>query len=63
MKYNIQLFGADCPPFYSIQTIMDKVDEIAKVDLQINELFIVREKLVTDLKEAIKEENITKGKN
>lgn len=40
---NIQLFGRDFPPFYSIQTIIEKVDEITKVDEKINALLIERE--------------------
>lgn len=58
---NIQLFGRDFPPFYSIQTIIEKVDEITKVDEKINALLIEREQLVTDLKEAIKKENSTES--
>ena len=58
---NIQLFGRDFPPFYNIQTIMEKVDEITKVDEKINALLIEREQLVTDLKEAIKKENSTES--
>ena len=54
---NIQLFGRDFPPFYSIQSIVDKIDEISKIDEKINALLIEREKYVTDLKEAIKKEN------
>lgn len=58
---NIKLFGRDFPPFYSLQTIMEKVDEIAKLDEKINALFIEREQLVTDLKEAIKKANTTES--
>lgn len=58
---NIKLFGRDFPLFYSLQTIMEKVDEIAKLDEKINALFIEREQLVTDLKEAIKKANTTES--
>lgn len=54
---NIKLFGRDFPPFYSVQTIMEKIDEISKLDEKINALLIEREQLVTDLKESIKKEN------
>lgn len=54
---NIQLFGRDCPPFYNVQSIMDKIEEISKIDEKINALLIEREELVTNLKEAIKKEN------
>ena len=60
---NIQLFGRDCPPFYSVQTIMEKIDEISKLDEKINALLIEREQLVTDLKEAIKKANTTESTN
>lgn len=60
---DIQLFGADFPPLYSIQSIVDKIDEISKIDEKINALLIEREKYVTDLKEAIKKENSTESKN
>lgn len=60
---DIQLFGADCPPLYSIQSIVDKIDEISKIDEKINALLIEREKYVTDLKEAIKKENSTESEN
>lgn len=54
---NLQLFGADFPPFYGKKSIMQKIDEIAKIDVQINELFIKREQYVEDLKKQIEEEN------
>lgn len=60
---DIQLFGADCPPLYSIQSIIDKIDEISEIDEKINALLIEREKYVTDLKEAIKKENSTESEN
>lgn len=60
---NIQLFGRDFPPLYSIQSIVDKIDEISKIDEKINALLIEREKYVTDLKEAIKKENSTESEN
>lgn len=60
---NIQLFGADCPPFYNVQSIMEKIEEISKVDEKINALLIEREQLVTDLKEAIKKENSVESQN
>lgn len=60
---NIQLFGRDCPPFYSIQSITQKVEEISKIDEKINALLIEREELVTNLKEAIKKENTTESTN
>lgn len=59
-EIDIQLFGKDCPPLYGIQSIIDKIDEIAKVDEKINELAIVREALVKDLKEEIKKANTVK---
>ena len=60
---NIQLFSRDCPPFYSVQTIMEKIDEISKLDEKINALLIEREQLVTDLKESIKKENSAESKD
>ena len=60
---NIQLFGASFPPLYSIQSIIDKIDEISKIDEKINALLIEREQLVTNLKEAIKKEDNTEGEN
>lgn len=60
---NIQLFGADCPPFYNVQSIMEKIEEISKVDEKINALLIEREQLVTYLKEAIEKENSVESQN
>ena len=60
---NIQLFGADFPPFYKVQELMEKIEEISKVDEKINALLIEREQLVTDLKEAIKKENSVESQN
>ena len=60
---DIQLFGRDFPPLYSIQSIIDKIDEISKIDEKINALLIEREKYVTDLKEAIKKENSVESEN
>lgn len=54
---NMQLFGADFPPLYSVQSILDKIDEISKIDEKINALLIEREKYVATLKEAIEKEN------
>ena len=64
MKENfikLQLFGQDCPPLYNIEEIMDKVNEITKIDEQINELLIKREVKVENLKKAIAEANTTKN--
>lgn len=64
MKENfikLQLFGQDCPPLYNIEEIMDKVNEITKIDEQINELLIKREIKVENLKKAIAEANKTKN--
>lgn len=60
---NIQLFGADCPPFYNMQSIMEKIEEITKLDEKINALLIEREELVTNLKEAIKKEDSAESEN
>lgn len=58
---NIQLFGQDFPPLYGEEEIVNKIDEITKIDEQINELLIKREIKVEDLKKAIAEKN--KAKN
>lgn len=58
---NIQLFGQDCPPLYNEEEIMDKVNEISKIDEQVNELLIKREVKVEALKKAIAKKN--KAKN
>lgn len=60
---NIQLFGADCPPFYKAQELMEKIEEITKLDEKINALLIEREELVTNLKEAIEKENSVESEN
>lgn len=57
----IQLFGQDCPPLYNEEEIVNKVEEILKIDEKINELFIEREMKVENLKKAIAEKN--KNKN
>lgn len=55
MKMNIQLFGADFPPFYRAEDAVAIIEKIAKLDEQINALFIERESYVATLKEKIKE--------
>ena len=60
---NIQLFGADFPPFYKAQELMEKIEEITKLDEKINALLIEREELVTNLKEAIKKEDSAESEN
>ena len=47
--------GKTCPPFYGIESVMDLVNKISKIDEEINKLAIEREKYVADLKEQIKE--------
>lgn len=49
--------GQACPPYYGIEEIKEKIDKIADIDLKINELFILREEYVKNLKEAIEKEN------
>lgn len=46
--------GLMCPPYYGVESIEKKIDKIAKLDAKINELFILREQYVEELKEAIK---------
>ena len=46
--------GIWSPPLYGTETIMQKIEEISKIDEKINELAIEREKYVKDLKEEIK---------
>ena len=59
-KINIQLFGQDFPPFYGVEDITNKINDILKIDEKINELFIIREQKVEDLKKAIEKENSSK---
>lgn len=40
-----------CKPYYGVE---DTIEEIAKIDEKINELFIKRETYVKDLKKQIK---------
>ena len=54
---NIQFFGQAFPPWYGE---IDLVDKISGIDEKINELFIVREKYVEDLKKAIEKKNNSK---
>lgn len=63
MKFDEQLFGKTCPPLYSMSDIMSDVDEITKIDEQINELAIKRETYVKDLKQKVKKMADTKAKN
>lgn len=56
-RINTQLFGQDFPPYYGKEEIAKKLDRISDIDLKINELFILREEYVEDLKETIKKEN------
>lgn len=49
--------GSKCPPYYKKKTVFEIVEAISKIDEEINERFIVREKYATDLKQAIEEEN------
>ena len=52
---NIQLFWPACPPLYSEEAIIEIVDDITKIDEDINELAIKREERVKDLKKKVKE--------
>lgn len=61
MKFNSQLFGRDCPPFYGKADIFDIIAKISKVDEKINELAIEREQYVKDLEEKVKEVRNTKA--
>lgn len=54
-EFNIQLFGPDCPPFYGEKEVSEIVDEISKIDEEINELAIRREERVKAFKEKVKE--------
>lgn len=54
MFINIQKFGDACPPWYSEIELSDK---ISKIDEKINELFIIREQYVKDLKKSINKKN------
>lgn len=49
--------GVELPPFYGVETLVKKIEKIAKLDEKINELLIERESYVADLKEAIEKEN------
>lgn len=49
--------GRALPPYYGVESIVKKIDKIAEIDAKINELLILREEYVTDLKETIKAEN------
>ncbi len=57
MFIETQLFGDPCPPWYSETALINK---ISAIDEKINELFIIREKYVEDLKKAIKEKDTNK---
>lgn len=46
--------GKWVPPLYGLKSVIDRVNEIAKIDEQINELAIKREECVKALKEEIK---------
>lgn len=49
--------GRAMPPYYGTETILKKIDKIAELDVKINELLVLREQYVADLKEAIKAED------
>lgn len=49
--------GLMCPPYYGTESILKKIDKIAELDVKINELLVLREQYVADLKEAIKTED------
>ena len=57
MFIETQLFGDACPPWYSE---IELINIISDIDEKINELFIIREKYVEDLKKAIKEKDTNK---
>lgn len=54
---NIQLFGADCPPLYGEETTTEIIEDIAKIDVEINALFIKREECVTALKKKLEKKD------
>lgn len=62
-KFNAQLFGKSYPPLYSSSDVMTDIEEITKIDEQINELAIKREAYVEDLKKKVKKMADTKDKD
>lgn len=60
-KFNLQVFGRDFPPLYSVTECLEDIEKIADIDVKINELMIQRELYVKDLKEKIKKTNKTKN--
>lgn len=52
--------GEAAPPYYKKETIEEIIDKIAKLDVKINEQFILREQYVEDLKKAIEAQNTVK---
>lgn len=54
------MMGEAAPPYYKKETIEEIIDKIAKLDVKINEQFILREQYVEDLKKAIEAQNTVK---